>query len=159
MPSDNLLSLKDDMVAFIEGHGLRRVPAYIDEDVPSVLWEDAENVDSWKDLVETAKAAGAPFLTLGEVQLEAEELEVLTLKLREQNFPDEEAPEFEEAQYLRDHVGKIGFLQLGFLHQGVAFLHETATEWYERYEQLVEAIDEFSIEDMVFEEDEEADEE
>lgn len=154
----NLLSLKDDMVAFIEGHGMRRVPGYVDEAVPSVLWEDDKNVDSWKDLVETAKAAAAPFLTLSDVTLDAEEIDLLLEKLREQNFPDEEAPEFEEAQYLRDHVGKVGFLQLGFVHQGVAFLHETATEWYERYEQLLEAIEEFNIDDVVFEEDGEEEE-
>ncbi len=154
MASNNLLSLKDDMVAFIEGHGMRRVPGYVDESVPSVLWEDDTNQDSWKDLVETAKASAAPFLTLSDVTLDAEEIDLLLEKLREQNFPDEDAPEFEEAQYLRDHVGKVGFVQLGFVHQGVVFLHETATEWYERYEQLLEAIDQFDVNDVVFEEDE-----
>ena len=157
--SNDLHTLKDDMVAFIEGHGMRRVPGYVDEAVPSVLWEDDANADSWKDLVETAKSANAPFLTLSEVTLDAEEMDLLLEKLREQNFPDEEAPEFEEAQYLRDHVGKVGFVQLGFVHQGVAFLHETATEWYERYEQLLEAIDEFNIDDVVFEEGSDEDEE
>jgi hypothetical protein len=44
------------------------------------------------------------------------------------------------------------------VHQGVAFLHETATEWYERYEQLLEAIEEFNIDDVVFEEDGEEEE-
>jgi hypothetical protein len=34
MSSDNLLSLKDDMVAFIEGHGLHRLPGYVTEDIP-----------------------------------------------------------------------------------------------------------------------------
>jgi hypothetical protein len=124
----------------------------VDEAVPSVLWEDDKNTDRWKDLVETAKAASAPFLTMSDVTLDAEEVDLLLEKLHEQNFPDEDAPEFEEAQYLRDHVGKVGFIQLGFVHQGVAFLHETATEWYERYEQLLEAIDEFNIDDVVFEE-------
>ena len=159
MAADNLHSLKDDMVAFIEGHGMRRLPGYVGEDVPSVLWEDEANTDSWKDLVETAKAASAPFLTLSEVVLDQEEMDLLFEKLREQNFPDEEAPEFEEAEYLRSHVGKVGFIQLGFVHQGVMFLHETATEWYERYEQLLEAIEEFEIDDVDFErgdEDEEA---
>ncbi len=159
MPTDNLLSLKDDMVAFIEGHGLRRIPGYVDEAVPSVLWEDDANSDSWKDLVETAKAAGAAFLTLSEVKLEADEIDLLMETLREQNFPDEDAPEFEEAQYLRGQVGKVGFLQLGFVHQGVAFLHETTTEWYERYEQLLEAIEEFDLNDVVFEEGDEDEEE
>jgi hypothetical protein len=41
MSTDNLLSLKDDMVAFIEGHGMRRLPGYVTEDIPSVLWEAA----------------------------------------------------------------------------------------------------------------------
>ena len=73
MSKDNLLSLKDDMVAFIEGHGLRRLPGYVTEDIPSVLWEDQNNPDAWKDFVEMAKHVGAPFITFSEVALEREE--------------------------------------------------------------------------------------
>jgi hypothetical protein len=54
MPPDNLHSLKDDMIAFIEGHGMRRLPGFVMEDVASVLWEDEQNPDSWKDFVEMA---------------------------------------------------------------------------------------------------------
>ena len=32
--TDNLISLKDDMVAFIAGHGMRRVHVYVTEEVP-----------------------------------------------------------------------------------------------------------------------------
>ena len=153
MAHDNLSVLKDDMVAFISGHGLRQFPGYVGDDVPSVLWEDQDDADGWKRLVETAKAAGAAFLTLSDVVVEDEELDLILAKLREQNFPDEEAPEFEEVDALRRHVGKVGFLQLGFVHQGVAFLHETASDWYERYEDLIEALDEFNLGDVVFDED------
>jgi hypothetical protein len=154
MAHDNLLALKDDMVAFLSGHGLRQFPGYVGDDVPSVNWED-DDVDGWKSLVETAKAAGAIFLTISEVTLSEEELDLILEKLREQNFPDEDAPEFEEVEALREHVGKTGFLQLGFVHQGVAFLHETASDWYEQYEDLVEAIDELEMAGgMVFDEDE-----
>ncbi len=153
MAHDNLLILKDDMVAFLTGHGLRQFPGYVGDDVPSVLWEDQGDPDGWKRLVETAKAAGSPFLTLSDVVIEDEELDVILEKLREQNFPDEDAPEFDEVEALRKHAGKIGFLQLGFVHQGVAFLHESASEWYERYEDLVEAVDEFNISNVVFDED------
>ena len=155
MANDNLLSLKDDMVAFLSGHGLRQFPGFVGDDVPSILWEDDGDPDGWKRLVETAKAAGAVFLTMSDVQLEEDELDLLLERLREQNFPDEEAPEFEELDALREHVGKIGFVQLGFVHGGVAFVHETASDWYERYEELIEAIDEFGIGDVVFDEDEE----
>ncbi len=156
MANDNLLSLKDDMVAYFSGHGLRQFPGFVGDDVPSILWEDDGDPDGWKRLVETAKAAGAVFLTMSDVVLEEDELELLLERLREQNFPDEEAPEFDEIDALRKHVGKVGFVQLGFVHAGVAFVHETASEWYERYEELVEAIDEFGIGDVVFDEDDEA---
>src|SRR5271154_6789149 len=63
MNTDNLLSLKDDMVAFIEGHGLKRLPGYVTEDIPSIVWEGQSNPDAWKDFVEMAKHVGAPFVT------------------------------------------------------------------------------------------------
>jgi hypothetical protein len=149
MATDDLISLKDDMVAFIEGHGMRRLPGFVGDDVPTILWEDDANPDSWKDFVETAKAASAPFVTMSEVTLEKEDLELLLEQLRDQNFPDDEAPELDEAQYLVNYVGKLGYIQLGFAHQGIVFLHENSTPWYERYQQLLESIEEFG--DIVFE--------
>jgi len=141
MEIDNLLSLKDDMVAFIEGHGLRRLPGYVTEDIPAVLWEDEENPDSWKDFVDMAKYAGAVFVTVSEVKLDRKEMEALVEEASDMNFPDDEASELVEAQWLLKYAGKIGYLQLGFVHQGVVFLHETTTEWYERYQELLENID------------------
>ncbi len=143
MTQTSLLSLKDDMVAFIEGHSYRRIPAYVGEEVPTVLWDDEENIDSWKDFVETAKAAGAPFLTMSDVRLEKADLELLIEELQEANFPDSDSPELDEAQSLASYVGKVGFIQLGFAHQGIVFLHESTTSWYERYQTLLESLDRF----------------
>jgi hypothetical protein len=136
MHPDTLHSLKDDMVAFIEGHGIRRLPGFVTEDVPSVLWEDEENPDSWKDFVEMAKAASAPFITMSDITLEKEDVELLIEELRD--FTSRDSNEIEEAQYLVNYVGKTGFVQLGFVHQGVMFLHESATEWYEKYQHMLE---------------------
>ncbi len=47
------------MIAFIAGHGMRRMPGYVTEEVPTVLFEE-DNADSWKDFVEHAKAAERP---------------------------------------------------------------------------------------------------
>lgn len=149
MNSDNLLTLKDDMIAYIAGHGLRRIPAFVSEDLPSILWEDENNPDSWKEFVETAKAAGAAFLTMSEVTLEAEDIHLLIEQIQEMNFPEEENGELEHAQAILSHAGKIGFLQLGFAHQGVVFVHEASTDWYEQYQELLESIDDLS--DIVFE--------
>ena len=143
MNTDNLLPLKDDMVAFIEGHGLKRLPGYVTEDIPSVIWEGDGNPDSWKDFVEMAKHAGAPFVTFSEMTLEREEIEALIEEAGEMNFPDEESSELVEAQWLRKYAGNLGYIQLGFVHQGVAFLHETTTEWYERFQGLLEDIETF----------------
>ena len=44
MQPDNLISLKDDMVAFIAGHGMRRLNGFVSEEVPSVIFEE-ENPD------------------------------------------------------------------------------------------------------------------
>lgn len=137
---DNLTSLKDDMTAFVEGHGMRRFPAYVNEEVPSVTWEGGDNPDSWKDFVELAKAAGASFVTMNDVELKKADVEFLVDRLTNANFPSEE--DIEEARWLRAYIGKTGFLQLGFPMSGVMFLHEVSTEWYERYQRLVDIAEE-----------------
>jgi hypothetical protein len=138
MQPDNLVSLKDDMVAFIAGHGMRRMPAYVTEEVPTVLFEE-ENPDSWKDFVEHAKAAGAAFITMSEVVLEKTDVAVLIEQLRDHTFSDDEEIDLDDAEALIKHVGRTGYLQLGFAHQGVVFLFETSTEWYDRFQDLMEA--------------------
>jgi hypothetical protein len=159
MHSDNLASTKDDMVAFIEGHGIRRIPGHAGEDIPSILWDDEENPDRWKDFVETAKAAGATFITMSEAVLEKEDVEMLIEEVQDQEFNLEMgggSAEMDEVQSLVKHIGKIGHVQLGFPHQGIMFLCETSTEWYDRYQQLIDSIDDLG--DIVFE-DEDEDEE
>jgi hypothetical protein len=139
MQSDNLISLKDDMVAFIAGHGMRRLNGYITEDVPTVVFED-DSADAWKDFVEHAKAAGAPFVTMSEVVLEKADIAILLEQLRDQTFPDEDAEELDDAEYLVNHVGKVGYLQLGFAHQGVMIIFEIATDWYDSFQSLMETV-------------------
>jgi len=138
MHSDNLLSLKDDMVAFIAGHGMRRLPGYVTDEVPTVLFEE-DDADSWKDFVEHAKAAGAPFVTMSEVVLEKSDVAILLEQLREHTLADDEEIDLDDAESLLKHVGKAGYLQLGFPYQGVMFLFEISTEWYDRFQDLMDA--------------------
>jgi sugar phosphate isomerase/epimerase len=139
MQPDNLISLKDDMIAFISGHGLRRMCGYVSDEVPTVLFEE-ENPDGWKDFVELAKAAGAPFVTMSEVVLEKSDIAILIERIRDQVYPDDEAQEIDDAERLLRHVGKIGYLQLGFAHQGVVFLFEVATDWYDSFQDLLDTV-------------------
>jgi hypothetical protein len=138
---DDLTSLKDDMTAFIEGHGLRRFQGYVAEEVPSVAWDGRGDPDAWKDFVELAKHAGASFLTMNDALLAQADVDFLVERLRNSRFPNEE--DIEEARWLRAYIGKTGFLQLGWPQQGVMFLYEISTAWYDRYQGLLEMAEEF----------------
>jgi len=129
------------MVAFIAGHGMRRLNGFVSEDIPTVVFEE-ENPDGWKDFVEHAKAAGAPFVTMSEVVLEKSDIAILLEQIRSESFPEEVAEELDEAEHLVRHVGKVGYLQLGFAHQGVMFLFEVATDWYDSFQNLLETVSE-----------------
>ncbi len=138
---DDFHNLKDDMTAFIEGHGMRRFRAYVTEDVQTVMWDPSDHAEAWKDFVELAKASGAAFVTVDDVVLKREEVDYLVERLSRTSLPSEE---IEEARWLRSYVGKTGFLQLGFPLQGTIFLYEVSTAWYETYQRLVEDADAMS---------------
>src|ERR1700736_2863348 len=99
---DDLTGMKDDMTAFIEGLGMRRFFGYVEcEEVPSVLWDSEHNPDGWKDFVELAKSAGAPFLTMHSWKLDREELDELVERLHHSDFSDSD--DVEDARWLRAH--------------------------------------------------------
>src|ERR1700689_1502041 len=60
---DDLSTVKDDMVAFVEGHGMRRFHGYVDYDeVQCVMWETGGNPEGGgKIFLRGAGAAGAGF--------------------------------------------------------------------------------------------------
>jgi hypothetical protein len=140
---DDLAPLNDDMIAFIEGHGMQRFPGSIDyEEVQCVIWKAEGNPDGWKDFVELAKAAGAPFLVTDSWRMEREELDLLIERLSDAEFASDE--DLDDARWLRTYAGKIGFLQLGFAHQGVMMVYEVSTQWYDRYQSIIEMADDFA---------------
>ena len=122
--ADDLSSLKDDMTAFILGHGMSRFQGYVTEDVHSVMWDPTDNPESWKDFVELAKKAGCAFLSMDEEVLQRDELDYLVQRLQHASYPSDE--DLEEARWLRSYIGKTGFIQLGWPHQGIMFLFEVS---------------------------------
>src|SRR5215471_11423606 len=139
---DDLTTMKDDMTAFIEGQGMRRFFGYVEsEEIPTVLWDSGQNPDGWKDFVELAKSAGAPFLTMDSWILKRDDLEGLIQRLSSAEFTNDE--DLEDARWLRTYVGKAGFVQLGWAFQGSMFLFESSTEWYDRYQRLIDLAEDF----------------
>jgi hypothetical protein len=139
MQTDDLTSLRDDMIAFIEGHGLKRFRGFVNEDLNSVAWDD-ENPESWKDFVEVAKASGVAFLTMNDFALALDDVDYLVESLRGSRYVNQD--DLEEARWLRSYIGRTGFLQLGLPYQGILFLYETSTDWYDRYQRLLELAEE-----------------
>ena len=140
---DDLAGLKDDMIAFIEGHGMARFPGFVDyEEIQCVSWKQNGNPEGWKDFVELAKTSGAPFLTMDSWKLDRDELDGMIERLSNAQFSTDE--EIEEARWLRTYIGKTGFVQLGFAHQGIMMVYEASTAWYERYQGILEMADDFT---------------
>ncbi len=139
---DDLSTLKDDMIAFIEGHGMRRFSGFVsDDDVQCVMWDAAGNPDGWKDFVELAKSSSAAFLTMHAWTLDREDLDSMVERLRNAHYASGE--DVEEARWLRTHIGKTGFIQLGWAYQGTMFLYEAAAEWYAGYQHFVDLAEDF----------------
>ena len=139
----DLHNLKDDMIAFVEGHGMKRFHGIVNDDVAGVVWTSPEEdqPDSWKDFVELAKASGVSFVTMHHVALEEEDVNFLVDRLEDSTYLSEE--ELEEARWLKNFVGKVGHIQLGFPCQGVMFVYQVSTEWYETFERLESTADDF----------------
>jgi hypothetical protein len=143
MQPEDLNAVKDDMIAFIEGHGMRRFLGYVSEEMTSVMWESGENPESWKDFVEVAKASGAAFVTMNDFVLHRDDLDFLLDRLRYSTYTTPE--DLEEARWLRSFEGRTGFVQIGWPYQGVMFTFEASTDWYERYQRLLDLAEESGI--------------
>jgi hypothetical protein len=136
---EDLSGIHDDVQAFSQGLGLRRFHGYIPDEMSSVLWDADDVFESWKDFLELARASSAPFITMNTMQLESDDVDLLLSELRHSSLSRED--DLETARQLRGQVGRTGFIQLGFPYQGVMFLCELSTEWYENYRALQEMAD------------------
>ena len=135
----DLSGIQDDVQAFIQGLGMRCFHGYIPEEMPNVLWDTDDLHESWKDFLELARASGAAFVTMNVAHLESGDVDLLVSELRRSSISRED--DLEAARGLRSYLGRTGFIQLGFPHQGVIFLCELSTDWYENYRSLREMAD------------------
>lgn len=139
---DDLNGIHDDIEAFTAGLGLHCFPGFVSDAVPSILWESEDTLESWKDFLELARNSEVPFVTMSSAELEGEELEELVVSFERAGF--EHAEELEEARQLRGCLRRLGFIQLGFPCQGVMFVCELTTSWYDNFRQLQEAVGEIN---------------
>src|SRR5207245_11027123 len=91
--------------------------------------------------------------TINHADLDKEDVDLLINLLHEIEYMSEE--DLEEAGWLRSFVGKVDYLQIEFPCHGVMFLYEDSTSWYETYQRLEAAADDY---DGVFIDDSDPDE-
>jgi hypothetical protein len=70
-----------------------------------------------------------------------DDIDYLINRLRSAPYSNDE--DVEEARWLRTYVGKTGFIQLGWAYQGFMFTFEVSSDWYDRYQRLLDMAEEF----------------
>jgi hypothetical protein len=73
--------------------------------------------------------------------LHRDDLEYLSDRLRAGSYTN--VDDLEELRWLRAYIDRTGFVQLGWPYQGVLFLYEVSTDWYDRYQRLLDLAEEY----------------
>ena len=73
--------------------------------------------------------------------MQREELDDLVERLRNAHYTNDD--DIEESRWLRAYLSRTGFIQLGWAYQGSVFVYEVSTDWYDRYQRLLELAEDF----------------
>ena len=137
----DLSSRFDEIVAAAERQGLLVFPGYVAEDLPAVWWQG--DPDEWPDFLGIAKAEGMRTLFVGRAILEAEDLqESGRVGRREGRARDPATGTGPGSRTFERYIGLTGEIRLGWIKDGVAFLLQQQTEWYEEFLDLMQEVEE-----------------
>jgi hypothetical protein len=129
----------EEIVAAANRQGLLVFPGYVVEEMPTVWWQG--NPDEWPDFLGIAKAEGARTLFVGRAILEEEDLQELAEWVEEKTGPGSTNGDRARLKEFERYIGMTGEIRVGFIKDGVAFLLQERSEWYEDYLDLMEEVD------------------
>jgi hypothetical protein len=135
----DLSSRFDEVVAAAERQGLLVFPGYIAEDLPAVWWQG--NPDNWPDFIGIAKAEGMRTLFVGRAILEAEDLQELAEWVEEKTGPGPSNGDRARLKTFERYIGSTGEIRLGWIKDGVGFVLQQQTEWYEEFLDLMQEVE------------------
>ncbi len=141
----DLSSRFDEIVAAAERQGLLVFPGYIGEDIPAVWWQG--NPDDWPDFLGIAKTEGARTFMVGRTVLDAEDLQDLAEWVDEKEGPGHSNGDRARLKTFERHIGSVGEIRLGWIKDGVAFLLQQQTEWYEDFMDFMHEVEEEDLEE------------
>lgn len=136
----DLSRLYDEMTAAASRQGLLTFPGYVGEEMPAVWWQGDPN--DWPEFLRIAKTEGVRTVFVGRAILEQEDLQDLAEWVDERSGPGPSNGDRARLKEFERYIGATGEVRMGWVKEGVAFLLQQRTEWYEAFLELTDEIEE-----------------
>jgi hypothetical protein len=112
----------------------------VGEELPAVWWQgDAED---WLGFLKIATGEGVRTVFVGRAVLEEEDLQELAEWVEEKAGPGSTNGDRARLKEFERYIGSTGEVRLGWIRDGVAFLFQNRTEWYQDFLDLMAEIEE-----------------
>lgn len=136
----DLSRLYDEIVAAASRQGLLIFPGYVGDDLPAVWWQG--DPDNWPDFLGIAKAENIRTVFIGRAVLQEEDLLDLAEWVDEKTGPGNSNGDRARIKEFERYIGLTGEIRLGWVKDGVAYLLQHRTEWYQAFLDLTEEMEE-----------------
>ena len=130
----------DDIVAAASRQGLLVFPGYLGDDLPTIWWQG--DPEEWPDFLGIAKAEGQRTLFVGRTILHAEDLQELAEWVEERAGAGSTNGNRARLKEFERYIGLTGEVRIGWIKDGVAYLLQHRTEWYEDFLDLMDEVQE-----------------
>ena len=139
----NLDLLKTEIPDYIRSRKLLLFPAFsrVLDQTPMVFWNTTKNPE-YKEFVAAAEAAGAKVIAFYDREFSAEVVDDGLDRLEQAQLPREEQRAYDRR--LRDMRAYDGFtcaVELSFDMNGVVYMFELRTEWFEELNQILDDVE------------------
>jgi len=142
----DLSRLYDEIREGAAQQGLLTFPGFVGEDLPTVWWQG--DPDDWFGFLMVAKAEGVRTAFLGRAVLEAEDLQELAEWVDEKTGPGSTNGDRARLKEFERYIGCVGEIRLGWIKEGVAFLLQHRTEWYDEFLELMAETEEEDLDEF-----------
>ncbi len=145
----NLDELKSEIPGQIESRGLTLFPGFSRamDQLTMVFWNSKKNPD-YRDFLNAAEKTGAKVIVFYDREFASELIEDALERLEESDLPREEQRSYERRlREMRVYDGFTCAIELSFDMNGVAYMFELRTEWYEELTDMLDDIESSMPED------------
>jgi hypothetical protein len=139
----NLDELKLEIPQQIESRGMTLFPGFsrVMDEVTMVFWNSKRNPD-YREFLNAAEKTGAKVIVFYDREFPADLIEDAIERLQESDLPRDEQRSYERRlREMRVYDGFTCALELSFDLNGVVYLFELRTDWYEELNQILDEIE------------------